>query len=389
MHAIGIVAEYNPFHNGHQLHINETKKTHNLPVIAVMSGSFMQRGEPAFADKWLRAHMAIAGGVDLVLELPTAFSLRSAQYFAQGSVKLLEATGLVSYLSCGAETADIDFRSLAKLKMLPVTQEKIHAYVKQGMPYAQACALALGNEAIDAFSPNNILALEYAKALLDTNIEQIVIPRVGSSYNSTTLANISSATAIRHAYNNHSNNWQQSMPSLVVQLLQDAIPAIGYKKDILWLLLSYQLRNKTPAQIAGLTLCNEGLENLLKLAAKAQSLEEAVALCISKRYPASHIRRLLLQLLLDKPRAYFKQPEPAYIRVLAFNNTGRSLLSKMKQTTTLPIITKLGKNPFRNQTQAFQEQLELDIAASDIVSLLRPNPQPPASDFLTAPIYYQ
>lgn len=388
MQAIGIIAEYNPFHNGHQLHIKNTKEKYELPIIAVMSGSFMQRGEPAFIDKWLRARMAILGGVDLVLELPTAFSLRSAQYFAQGGVKLLQATGLTDYLSCGAEKADLDYKELAKQKQHPATQAKIHDFIKQGMTYAKACSLALGSEAISAMTPNNILALEYAKALLNTPIKQIIIPRTGGNYNESTLSLLASATAIRKAYQNN-DAWQTALPPIIQQLLKDCKSPIGYSAEALWLLLSYRLRNSAPQEIASTTLCKEGLENLLKQAAYAKNFDDAVSLCLSKRYPASHIKRLFMQLLLNKPNDYWNQNSPAYIRVLAFNNTGRQLLSEMKRVAHLPIITKLGKNSFRNQSRDFCQQLELDIMASDIVALLRNDIAAPASDFLTTPYYCQ
>lgn len=392
MEAIGIVAEYNPFHKGHLWHIQETKKIKDLPIIVVISGSLMQRGEPAFADKWLRARMAVEGGVDLVLELPTAFSLRSAEFFAQGGVKLLEATGLVSHLSCGAEDANIDYAQLARTILSPAVQEKIHQQLQQGHPYAKACELALASTAGStqlasiATKPNNILALEYAKALLNTKIEQIIIARNGSNYNDTELSSLASASAIRQAYFNNAN-WQQAMPEAVAELIEANKTTVGYGEAKLWTLLNYKLRTSTPEDIRKVTECNEGLENLLLDAVNANSFAEAVAQCTNKRYPASRIRRLFMQLLMDKPRTYLEQANPAYLRVLAFNSTGRELLSAMKHAATLPIITKLGRNPYQNQSTSFKQQLELDITAANIVALLRPEQQNNASDFLTSPYY--
>lgn len=392
MEAIGIVAEYNPFHKGHLWHIQETKKIKDLPIIVVMSGSLMQRGEPAFADKWLRARMAVEGGVDLVLELPTAFSLRSAEFFAQGGVKLLEATGVVSHLSCGAEDANIDYAQLARTILSPAVQEKIHQQLQQGHPYAKACELALASTANStqlasiATKPNNILTLEYAKALLNTKIEQIIIARNGSNYNDTELTSLASASAIRQAYFNNAN-WQQAMPEAVAELIEANKNTVDYDEAKLWTLLNYKLRTSTPEDIRKVTECNEGLENLLLDAVNANSFAEAVAQCTNKRYPASRIRRLFMQLLMDKPRTYLEQANPAYLRVLAFNSTGRELLSAMKHAATLPIITKLGRNPYQNQSEGFKQQLELDITAANIVALLRPEQQNNASDFLTSPYY--
>lgn len=392
MEAIGIVAEYNPFHKGHLWHIQETKKIKDLPIIAVMSGSLMQRGEPAFADKWLRARMAVECGVDLVLELSTAFSLRSAEFFAKGGVKLLEATGIVSYLSCGAEDADINYAYLAKTILSPEVQENIHQQLQQGHPYAKACELALASTtgstqlASIATKPNNILALEYAKALLNTKIEQIIIARNGSNYNDTELTSLASASAIRKAYTANAN-WQEAVPSTAAQLIEANKRTIGYDSTKLWTLLNYKLRTCSAEDIASTTECSEGLENLLLSASNASSLEEAVAQCTNKRYPASRIRRLFMQLLMGKSRTYLEQANPAYLRVLAFNSTGRELLSAMKHTASLPIITKLGRNPYQNQSESFRQQLELDITAANIVALLRPEQQSNASDFLTSPYY--
>ena len=154
---------------------------------------------------------------------------------------------------------------------------------------------------------------------------------------------------------------------------------------MLWLLISYRLRMLTPQQIALTCQCSEGLENVLKRAESCTSLAEAVAECSGKRYPASRIRRLLLQLLLHHSAEDFAQAEPAYLRILAFNEQGRSLLKDIKKNSSLPLLTKLGRNPFRNQSKAFTQQLELDIAASDLLALLQQRPS--GSDFLTSPYY--
>lgn len=386
MEAVGIIAEYNPLHLGHLWHLQETKKALGLPVIAVISGSFMQRGEPAFASKWLRARMAVDHGVDVVFELPTAFSLRSAEFFAQGGVKLLQATGIVAKLSCGAEDADLDYSSLATQILAPAAQEEIQTLLKQGQPYAKACELVLKTDSSCLNKPNNILALEYAKALLNTNIKQTIIARRGSGYNNTTLTELASATAIRSAYAQN-EPWQKAMPSAAVQLITQHPTEIAWDEQKLWLLLAYRLRTSPPAKIASATTASEGLENLLAKAANAAGLAEAVSLCTNKRYPSSRIRRLLMQLLLAKPKCYFEQLEPAYLRVLAFSETGRKLLGEIKKKAALPLLTKLGRNPFDHQSTAFRQQLELDIAASDILGLLRPAPQPIGSDYLTSPYY--
>ncbi|MCQ2372496.1 MAG: nucleotidyltransferase family protein [Phascolarctobacterium sp.] len=386
MKAIGIIAEYNPFHNGHLLHLTKTKKRLSLPTIAIMSGSFMQRGEPAFANKWLRAKMAIACGIDLVIELPTCFTLRSAEFFAQGGVQLLNATGIVEYLSCGVENSQVDYHSLAKLLLTTEMQEKIRNNIKLGRPYAKACELALGNSSVLASNPNNILALEYAKALLSTDIQQLLVERQGNNYNDTSLSNLASATAIRKAYYEN-KPWQQATTEEVTKIIQENALSCSCDYQKLWQILNYKLRISTLEEIEATTQCTEGLESLLAATVNATSFTEAVELCTTKRYSSSRIRRLLMQLLLNKPKHYYSQEAPAYLRVLAFNETGRNLLNEMKKKATLPIITKLGRNPYQGQSDVFCQQLELDIAATNISALFRPTPERFANDFLTSPFY--
>lgn len=138
MQATGIIAEYNPFHNGHLYHIQETKRLTQQPVIVVMSGSFMQRGEPAILSKWQRASCAVQGGADLVLELPCVFTLRSAEFFAKGAVQLLAATGCVNTLACGTEHPQSDFEAAASLACSAEAQTRLRELLQSGLSYAQA-----------------------------------------------------------------------------------------------------------------------------------------------------------------------------------------------------------------------------------------------------------
>lgn len=390
MQAVGIVAEYNPFHNGHLHHLEETKKLTSLPVIAVMSSSFMQRGEPAFMDKWQRARLAVENGVDLVLELPASFSLRSAEFFARGAVNILEATGCVTKLSCGTENPTTNFLELAKLVTSNQFSTVLQENLNQGLPYAAAYEKALqtlaGTSKLN--TPNDILALEYSKALLNTNITPLFIQREASNYNDETIeGSIASATAIRKAFLENKISVLKNAVPKNVWLALEKHNALNEK--LLWNLVSYRLRLLTASEIASRCQCTEGLENLLKQAANCTSLEEAVTLCSNKRYPIARIRRLFMQLLLDKERCYLEQTAPAYIRVLAFSDVGRQLLKVMKETARLPIITKLGKNPTNGQSLAFTQQLELELAASDVLALIQNTPSPVGSDFLTSPYYFQ
>ena len=411
--ATGIIAEYNPFHNGHLYQLREAQRLTGQPIVVVMSASFMQRGEPACLSKWLRARLAVENGAALVLELPTAFSLRSAQFFASGGVQLLAATGSVNTLSCGVESPELDFGALAQRITSDAAQGRIRSLLSQGKSYAAACAAVLseaqqeaGVTAMQASSnegkafagltkPNDILALEYAKALQATDIKPLFIERRGDGYNDREISGtMSSATAIRQALNNSNDGWQQAVPASVRQALLDNAP--GYDAALLWQLLRYKLRLMSVDAIADACQCSEGLENLLKDAAACPSFAEALQLCTSKRYTTSRIRRLFMQLLLDVPRWRWEDNAPAYLRVLAFNDTGRQLLKQMKATASLPIITGLYRNwPQRlqhlqlRQQQIYSQQLLLELRATELWSLLQLNPSLNRSgnDFLTSPAY--
>ena len=413
IHATGIIAEYNPFHNGHLYQLREAQRLTGQPIVVVMSASFMQRGEPACLSKWLRARLAVENGAALVLELPTAFSLRSAQFFASGGVQLLAATGSVTTLSCGVESPELDFGALAQRITSDAAQGRIRSLLSQGKSYAAACAAVLGEAqqedgvtAMQASSnegkafagltkPNDILALEYAKALQATDIKPLFIERRGDGYNDREISGtMSSATAIRQALNNSNDGWQQAVPASVRQALLDNAP--GYDAALLWQLLRYKLRLMSVDAIADACQCSEGLENLLKDAAACPSFAEALQLCTSKRYTTSRIRRLFMQLLLDVPRWRWEDNAPAYLRVLAFNDTGRQLLKQMKATASLPIITGLYRNwPQRLQhlqlreQQIYSQQLLLELRATELWSLLQLNPSLNRSgnDFLTSPAY--
>ena len=411
--ATGIIAEYNPFHNGHLYQLREATRLTGQPVVVAMSASFMQRGEPACLSKWLRARLAVENGAALVLELPTAFSLRSAQFFASGGVQLLAATGSVNTLSCGVESPELDFGALAQRITSDAAQGRIRSLLSQGKSYAAACAAVLseaqqeaGVTAMQASSnegkafagltkPNDILALEYAKALQATDIKPLFIERRGDGYNDREISGtMSSATAIRQALNNSNDGWQQAVPASVRQALLDNAP--GYDAALLWQLLRYKLRLMSVDAIADACQCSEGLENLLKDAAACPSFAEALQLCTSKRYTTSRIRRLFMQLLLDVPRWRWEDNTPAYLRELAFNDTGRQLLKQMKSTASLPIITGLYRNwPQRlqhlsmRQQQIYTQQLELELKATELWSLLQLNPDLNryGNDYLISPSY--
>ena len=232
------------------------------------------------------------------------------------------------------------------------------------------------------------MALEYTKALLQTaaDIQPLYLQRTDEGYNSTAIGNsIASASAIRRAMADGNESWQQAVPDY----MHAALAAGGYDAQLLWQLLKYRLRLLTPQQLAERCEASEGIENLLSKAADCTSLPAALAACSSKRYTASRIRRLLLQIILDRPKAVWQQQVPAYLRVLAFNNTGRQLLHKMKTNAQLPIINKLGKNALYNDNAAYRTQLSAEVTATDLWSLLQKDAalNRSGNDFYQAPVY--
>ena len=220
MKTVGIIAEYNPFHNGHLYQLREAQRLTGQPIIVMMSASFMQRGEPACLNKWLRARLAVENGAALVLELPTAFSLRSAQFFASCGVQLMEATGCINTLACGVESPERDFVALAQAITSPQAQARIKELLSQGKSYAVACATMLAeaecahdNTTAPLDKPNDILALEYAKALINTDIKPLFIQRINSNYNDREIAGtMASATAIRQALRLERNTCYATKP---------------------------------------------------------------------------------------------------------------------------------------------------------------------------------
>lgn len=395
MRIAGIVAEYNPFHNGHAYHIEKTRErdggceaTH---VVAVMSGSFMQRGEPAVLTKFDRARAALAGGADLVLELPAPWSLSSAEGFAYGAVSLLEALGCVDYLSFGSEAG-----ALAPLERAvnAMETERFATLLKYFMdtgisfPEAQQKALAEVAGATCAAvlsTPNNTLAIEYIKALrrLHSPMRPFTVGRYKVEHDSEVpLGNLASATYLRGLL--RSDRMVAAfpfMPPPCVASLSEAAQAGRVCADATRMeraVLS-KLRTLTMDDIAALPGISEGLEhrvyNAIRTAPDLATLENAIK---TKRYPLTRVRRLIWAAYLGVPNTY-AGTHPPYLRVLGANSRGKEILSAAKPT--LPLIhrasqvAKLGED--------IQALWELENRATDLHALAFPNPLPCGADCTT------
>ena len=400
--VVGIVAEYNPFHNGHSYQISQIKKKcGDAYIIVCMSGSFLQRGEAALADKWLRAEIAVKNGADLILELPAAYACRSSEIFAQGAVQTLCATGILTHLAFGCETNEPNV--LAALAQKNFFSAELKTHLKAGLSYGAAWEKVLKCQSSKATNllrkPNNILALAYyqALALLATPPLALPIQRKGNAFNSTEITDtLASATAIRQELllNGFSTKVQKTVPKATSLLLKNLVSkrCLGISEERLNLILNYTLSKLTPATIARFADTSEGLENKILQSAPNESFEAAVNKIKSKRYPASRIRRLLWQLLISTEEVPFtttSKLSPAYLRILAFNTRGRTILKVLKNTCTLPILNKLGKNIFiQYQSPNFSSLLKTDIAATNLYDLLQNNSYF-NRDYTHSPIYIE
>jgi len=395
--VLGLVTEYNPFHNGHHYHVEKSAELSGCDyTVAVMSGHFLQRGEPALFDKWLRGKMAVHGGVDLVIEIPTPYSCSTAEFFAYGAVQLLNGTGVVTDLVFGSEAGKIDdLRLIGELLSDPPKslENRIKTEMKHGLLYPVARRIALEDHFSQSAkrkalgellrNPNNILGIEYMKALHQTrsSIRGHTIQRVQSRYHDKTFhENIASATAIRHHMETGSplKELRSVVPATTYTAILEGIElglgpvSISSFEQILLALL----RRTTGEELSLFFDVEQGLENrILKSANRCSSIEALLSEVKSKRYTYTRLQRILMHVLLDLKKTDYtlfqEQGGPQYLRLLAFNHKGRELLKIMKKKADLPVITNFGKFTPRNGAQ--RRMLEIDARSSRLYVLGMPN----------------
>ena len=388
--VLGIIAEYNPFHNGHLYHLEQSKKeTGATYTVAIMSGNFTQRGNTSIIDKWSKAESALHCGIDLVLELPVLYSISSAENFADGAIKILDSLKVVDYLSFGAETADVStLNEIAKVLYTEPRKYKtfLSHELKKGLsfPKARENALMMYLNDIRRFtnvisSPNNILGIEYLKALLKykSNIKPIAIHRTANGYNDLSYSdNIASSTAIRNIMKNNGfdilrNLLPEPSYSILIKNLKQGhvVPDLSaFEKGII-----YNLRKMDISEIAELPDVSEGLEFALKNTANScNTLNEFINIIKSKRYTNTRIQRILLYALLGitkKDMDLSKKTSP-YIRVLATNKRGKFLISEiLKANPKLEIITSVKRYLDSNPNKNYQLMLNQDIWATNVYTI--------------------
>ncbi|WP_277674118.1 nucleotidyltransferase [Piscibacillus halophilus] len=362
MKACGLIVEYNPFHNGHVYHVEQSKERTNADVmVAVMSGSFLQRGEPAIIDKFHRTKATLQHGVDIVLELPFVYAVQYSDLFARGAILTLSQLN-VDYVCFGSEAGNITpFLEGYDhyLKHKPYFQQQLHQFLSEGLSFPQASKNAyqtidLASGEIDLGQPNNILGFSYVKAIkeLQTSIKPETIKRTKSGYHDEQIEHeIASATSIRKellTQGTMSNNIQNALPYATAQQIKK------YKEDyhswheweIYFPFLQLLIQTKTHEELRNIHGVIEGLEYRLKnTVQEAVSFHHWMTLLKTKRYTWTRLQRMFVHLLTntthEQLEPYKALTEPPYLRILGMNQNGRQYIQSVKKEMDVPLISNI------------------------------------------------
>jgi predicted nucleotidyltransferase len=405
MNVLGIVAEYNPFHNGHLLHLNRSAQLTEADVtVAVMSGNFVQRGEPAMLNKWIRSEMAVRNGVDLVLELPFVYACNSAEIFAKGAVGLLDGLGCVDSICFGSEAGEIEPLShIADLlnEETPDFSLNLKEKMGEGLSYPKARQEALadivGKGVADILSsPNNILGIEYLRELkrLNSSIHPFTIKRESALIDQVNEEDkIAGATAIRRLIDEgRLSDACEYLPKSSLDIFNNNLSGLAQLESFKALII-YSIISKSKEELANVYSITEGLENkIIKSAKEASSIAELIALIKSKRYTETRIRRILMHTLMNLSRDKMNkilEENQMYTRILAFNNKGADLLKMIKkeECSNIPVITNISKESDR--LDYCMDLFNYDVLATDIYNLVVSNRVYEESDYRQVPKYIE
>ena len=384
MKTAGIICEYNPFHNGHKYHIQQTREKFGAThIVGVMSGNFTQRGDVAIIDKYKRTETALKNGMDLVIELPVPFALASAEQFALGAVYLLNSLGCVDILSFGSESGDIDLlRETAGAVLYVSETDTFMQALRNGNSYPAALQKALEEYYEDDIvetlaSPNNTLAIEYIKAIAEygSMIEPVTVRRYGAEHDSDSSNSdtVLSASMLRKIICENGNLSQYAPDcdfsnTADIMRLETAILA--------------KLRMMSKSQLMNVPGVITGLESRIYKAARvASSLPELLLLIKTKRYTMARIRRIVLSAFLEITKNDLKNP-PAYVRILGMNSKGKEILSAMN--CKLPVNTSLADLSKTGETA--QKQAALEERCGNVYALALKKRLPCGLDFTAKPI---
>ncbi|MEN2766555.1 nucleotidyltransferase [Ornithinibacillus xuwenensis] len=365
MNTCGLIVEYNPFHNGHAYHIQQAKKKSNADcMIAVMSGSFLQRGEPAVIDKFHRAKAAISSGVDIVVELPFVFAVQSSDLFSKGAVLTLHELGVDS-ICFGSESGNInnfiqgysDF-----INQQPVYQDALKKALNEGLAFPEASrkayqSIGLTTEDMDLSQPNNILGFSYVKTILENQlpIQPLTIKRKSSNYHDSEITgNIASATSIRKQLFEHQarlSDLTHTMPSATITALmeyEEKAQALHHWESY-FPLLHFRVITMSLEQLSHIHGMEEGIEYRIKKTAKeAKSFHDWVERIKTKRYTWTRIQRIFVHLLTNTTKCEIQtltsQSSVPYVRLLGISQKGQDYLNTRKKKMEVPIYSKLSRD---------------------------------------------
>lgn len=377
----GIVAEFNPFHNGHKYLVDSLKQNENDTVTAVMSGNFVQRGEPAVLDVNLRTKIALMSGVDLVLSLPFPYCSATAEKFALSGVTVLDSLNCLDSLGFGSESNDKETllecaENLRTLDFNLLVSKLVESGVSFPTAREQAVKELFGEKKAELLQKSNdILGVEYAKALLELNskLDITTVKRTGASHDSKEgTKNIRSASLIR-TFIDDLDEVKSFVPNESFEILKEATEnkkIIDYSKYELSLL--FKLRTMSVEELSQLPDVNEGLEyRIFEAVRNSTSYSELLEKIKTKRYTLSRIRRILLFAYLGVKKELLETPVP-YIRVLGFNEKGAKLLKECKEKAKLPIVTR--PKDLKNLDENGKNIFNLECKARDLYSLCLQSP---------------
>ena len=388
--VLGIIAEYNPFHNGHLYHIEQAKQETGAGfVVCVISGNFVQRGDTSIINKWAKAKMALSNGADLVLELPTIYSISSAENFAEGAIKILNSLKIVDTLSFGMETNDTailnNIANVLYYEPKEYTMLLSHELKKgSSFPKARENALLMYLNDIKRYAnvlsgSNNILGIEYLKALKRTKstMRPIGIQRKKVLYSDTYMVDeFASATAIRKMLKvREFDDIRKVMPKKSYMILGEELKKGHYVIDLSKFEreIIYILRKMTQEEIGNLPDVSEGLDVTIKNAANScNNLNELISIVKTKRFTQTRIQRILLYALLNinKKQMNTSKKITPYIRVLGFNNKGKHLISEaLNINPKLQVVTSVKKYMDNVSNKNYKEMLQNDIFATNVYTL--------------------
>ncbi len=370
MQTVGVICEYNPLHLGHQKQFRAIRDAGGEAIVCLMSGNYVQRGAPAIIDKSLRAKAAILAGADLVLELPVTVALSSAEGFAAGGVEILGK--FCNRLCFGAETADDALMSTAKALLSEKFPPALRLRLEEGLSFPAARAAALKDMGLDATvldTPNNILAVEYCKAILASGCDMAPMPihREGSYHDTSVDAENPSATAVRRLMLN-AQDWKSCIPAEAQEIFEGAVlhSLSAGERAIL-----ARLRTMTDKDFEAIPYGSEGLWRKLMHASRQEATLEEIATSVkSKRYTRSRIDRMILCAFLGLTAEDLSTPPP-YARVLAFNDTGREVLKNARSHGLFPNIGEKIDHPY----QAVEDRIEALYGLFALDAPQSPNPR--------------